>query len=58
MDKINCEIETAKGWIEHISGHNNNKEKGYTALDMEREYWLGGKARLQDIKAFIEKEIL
>lgn len=58
MDKINCEIETAKDWEKHISGHNNNGEKQYTALDMELQYWLGGKSRLQDLKAFIEKEIL
>lgn len=57
LDKITCEIDTAKGWEEHISGHNNNQEKEYTALDMEQQYWLGGKSRLQDLKTWIEREI-
>jgi len=58
IDKISGEIDTAKSWEKHINGHTDNGKKDYTALDMELQYWFGGRKRLEDVEDWVEKNII
>jgi len=60
LDKIggkDGEIETTKNWEAHISAHSNDGEKKYTTLDIEREFWYGGRIHLGKLRQWIENNI-
>jgi len=57
LNKIDGEIFTTKNWEAHISAHSNDGEKKYTTLDIEREFWYGGRIRLEDVKDWIATNI-